>query len=190
MGGAPLAPNGFQISVNVSPAQFRLDGDLPARWIDYCSSQRLPQQVLVIEITEGLLLDASKSTMDRLRAFQQAGMQVALDDFGTGYSGLAYLRSFKIDYIKIDRAFVRDMHMNSADVMLCEAIVAMAHKLGLKVVAEGIEEHAQRNLLNGAACDYGQGYLFSRPLSPQDFEAMLTGASSAAASEARALACG
>jgi diguanylate cyclase (GGDEF)-like protein len=185
----PLAPSGFQISVNVSPAQFRLDQDLPARWIDYCRKQRLPQQALVIEITEGLLLEAGKPSMDRLRAFREAGMQIALDDFGTGYSGLAYLRSFSIDYIKIDQAFVRDMHLNSADVMLSEAIVAMAHKLGLKVVAEGIELHAHRKLLTGAACDYGQGYLFSRPLSPQDFEAMLAGAGPAP-SAARAPAYG
>jgi diguanylate cyclase (GGDEF)-like protein/PAS domain S-box-containing protein len=180
-----IAPQGFQISVNVSPAQFRLDEELPARWIAHCAALELPKSALVIEITEGLLLDAGKHSMDRLRAFRNAGMQIALDDFGTGYSGLSYLRSFDIDYIKIDQAFVREMHRRPADALLSEAIVAMAHKLGIKVVAEGIEEAAQRDLLARAGCDYGQGYLFSRPLAPQDFENLLANGPGACAPAAR-----
>nr|WP_325170166.1 EAL domain-containing protein [Noviherbaspirillum pedocola] len=168
-----IAPAGFQIGVNVSPAQFRLDDALPERWIRHCEALGLPRSSLVIEITEGLLLEAGEQSKERLGAFHAAGMQIALDDFGTGYSGLSYLRSFDIDYIKIDQAFVRDMHRNRSDEMLSEAIVAMAHKLGIKVVAEGIEEPAHRELLARAGCDYGQGYLLSRPLTPESFEALL-----------------
>jgi diguanylate cyclase (GGDEF)-like protein/PAS domain S-box-containing protein len=185
-----IAPEGFQISVNVSPAQFRLDAELPARWIEHCKRLHLAPQSLVIEITEGLLLEASRQSMDRLRAFHDAGMQIALDDFGTGYSGLSYLRSFDIDYIKIDQAFVRDMHKNPADVMLSEAIVAMAHKLGVKVVAEGVEAPAHQQMLTAAGCDFGQGYLFSRPLPASEFEAMLGEHPALATSRARSVAHG
>jgi EAL domain-containing protein (putative c-di-GMP-specific phosphodiesterase class I) len=104
---------------------------------------------------------------------RDAGIQVALDDFGTGYSSLSYLKKFDIDYIKIDRSFVRNLTATSDDMALCEAIIVMAHKLGLKVIAEGIETATQRNLLTEAGCDYGQGHLFAHPLPPQEFEALL-----------------
>jgi EAL domain-containing protein (putative c-di-GMP-specific phosphodiesterase class I) len=104
---------------------------------------------------------------------RDAGIQVALDDFGTGYSSLSYLKKFDIDYIKIDRTFVRNLTVASDDMALCEAIIVMAHKLGLKVIAEGIETLTQLHLLTKAGCDYGQGHYFAEPLPAQDFEAML-----------------
>ena len=96
-------------------------------------------------------------------------MQVALDDFGTGYSSLSYLRKFDVDFLKIDRSFVSHLTPDSDDLALCEAIIVMAHKLGISVVAEGIETRVQHDLLFEAGCDYGQGYYFSRPLPAAEF---------------------
>jgi EAL domain-containing protein (putative c-di-GMP-specific phosphodiesterase class I) len=96
-------------------------------------------------------------------------MQVSLDDFGTGYSSLAYLHRYDIDYIKIDQSFMRDLHAGSKNLTLCRAIIRMAHELGMRVVAEGVETQLQRDLLLDAGCDFGQGYFFARPLLPADF---------------------
>jgi EAL domain-containing protein (putative c-di-GMP-specific phosphodiesterase class I) len=133
----------------------------------------LPAQSLVIEITEGLLLNSETGVTDELLEFHDAGIQLAIDDFGTGYSSLSYLKKFDIDYLKIDQSFVRDLVIDPNDRALSEAIIVMAHKLGLKVIAEGVETEAQRALLTQAGCDYAQGYLFSRPLPDDEFEALL-----------------
>ena len=114
-----------------------------------------------------------------LLMFRDAGIQVSLDDFGTGYSSLAYLKKFDIDYLKIDRSFVQNLGQDSDDIVLCHAMIAMAHKLGLRVVAEGIETRQQRALLESAGCDYGQGYLFSKPVPVAEFEEMLADVSKA-----------
>jgi len=163
----------FQVSINKSPAQFLGEGVRHSPWFDYLDELDLPGQSVVVEITEGLLLDASSEITDKLLEFRDAGMQVAIDDFGTGYSSLAYLKKFDIDYLKIDRAFVRNLAPNSDDMALCEAIIVMAHKLGIQVIAEGIETTAQRDLLRAAGCDYGQGYLFSKPIAAAEFENLL-----------------
>ena len=97
-------------------------------------------------------------------------MQISLDDFGTGYSALSYLKKFDIDYLKIDQSFVANLLINDTDSVICEAIILMAHKLGMKVVAEGIETIEQRDFLIQAGCNYGQGYLFSKPVPAQEFE--------------------
>ena len=169
---ATYHPN-FQISVNKSPIQFRNDDHCFQKWLPHLQQMGLPGQSIAIEITEGLLLDASASVKEKLFALRDAGFQVALDDFGTGYSSLAYLKKFDIDYLKIDRSFVRNLTATSDDMALCEAIIVMAHKLGLKVIAEGIETTTQRHLLAAAGCDYGQGYLFARPLPISEFDALL-----------------
>jgi diguanylate cyclase (GGDEF)-like protein len=165
-------PN-FQISINKSPIQFRNDDRHFKNWLPHLQQLGLPGQSLSIEITEGLLLDASATVKTKLLGLRDAGIQVALDDFGTGYSSLSYLKKFDIDYIKIDRSFVRNLHATSDDMALCEAIIVMAHKLGLKVIAEGIETSTQRHLLAAAGCDYGQGYHFAPPMPSGEFEAML-----------------
>jgi diguanylate cyclase (GGDEF)-like protein/PAS domain S-box-containing protein len=163
--GQPL----FQISVNKSPAQFRNSADSRLNWFDYLKQLGLPGSCIAVEITEGLLLDVSPAVAEKLLAFRDAGMQVSLDDFGTGYSSLSYLKKFDIDYLKIDQNFVSHLTDDSTDLALCEAIILMAHKLGIKVIGEGIETVEQRDLLIRAGCDYGQGYLFSRPVSAQEF---------------------
>jgi diguanylate cyclase (GGDEF)-like protein/PAS domain S-box-containing protein len=160
----------FQISINKSPVQFRNERDSHRDWLDRLDTLSLSGQSVVIEITEGLLLDANNSVAEQLLSFRDAGIQVSLDDFGTGYSSLSYLKKFDIDYLKIDQSFVRNLASGSDDLALCEAIIVMAHKLGIKVIAEGIETSSQRELLTTAGCDFGQGYLFAKPLPAQEFE--------------------
>ena len=153
--------------------QFRNEGISHQAWATYLKKLGLSGQSIVVEITEGLLLDASTAITDQLLAFRDAGIQVSLDDFGTGYSSLSYLKKFDIDYLKIDQSFVRNMTHGSNDTALCEAIIVMAHKLGLKVIAEGVETAQQRDLLTAAGCDYAQGYLFSKAVPAEEFEALL-----------------
>lgn len=163
----------FQISVNKSPVQFHSEKTHLA-WYDYLEQLGLPGQSIAVEITEGLLLEADTLVSKRLLEFRDAGMQVSLDDFGTGYSALSYLKKFKIDYIKIDQSFTRNLADGSDDLVLCEAIIMMAHKLNMKVIAEGVETLEQRDLLIAAGCDYGQGYFFSRPVRANEFESLLS----------------
>jgi diguanylate cyclase (GGDEF)-like protein/PAS domain S-box-containing protein len=165
----------FQISINKSPVQFQNKANGPTSWFEHLNSLGLPASCIAIEITEGLLLDASHITTDRLFGLRDDGIQVSLDDFGTGYSSLSALKKYDIDYIKIDRSFISNLTADSNDLVLCEAIIAMAHKLGIKVIAEGIETSEQCELLMAAGCDYGQGYLFSKPLTPSEFEELYLG---------------
>lgn len=165
-----LSPQ-FQVTVNKSPIQFTGEDDKTHRWVDIVKAQHAPGKAVVVEITERLLLDPSSEVKHRLNAFHEMGMQVALDDFGTGYSSLSYLKKFKIDYLKIDKSFVANLSEGSDDLILCEAIIMMAHRLGMKVIAEGIETAQQHQLLLKAGCDYAQGFLFARSLSPADLEA-------------------
>ncbi|MDO8449902.1 MAG: EAL domain-containing protein [Rhodoferax sp.] len=163
----------FQISVNKSPVQFHERGGSHAPWDRQLQAMGLPGESIVVEITEGLLLDTSSSVADQLLELRDAGIQVSLDDFGTGYSSLSYLQKFDIDFIKIDQSFVRHLIADSTDLALCKAIIVMAHALGIKVIAEGVETPLQRDLLVAAGCDYAQGYLFSRPIPAPDFEAFM-----------------
>ncbi|MFZ6766819.1 sensor domain-containing protein [Undibacterium sp. Di26W] len=163
----------FQISVNQSPMEFQGDQERYVNWIQHLANQDLPGQAIIVEITEGLLLDASHTITSKLLQFRDAGIQVALDDFGTGYSSLSYLKKFDIDYLKIDQSFIRNLAHGSSDIALSEAIIMMAHKLGLRVVAEGVETVQQSQLLEQAACDFAQGYLFAKPLPPEEFELLL-----------------
>lgn len=164
----------FQISINKSPVQFRNDSAKYASWPDQLKGLGLSGQSIVVEITEGMLMEATDLISSKLLAFRDAGVQVALDDFGTGYSSLSYLKKFDIDYLKIDQSFTRNLSPTSSDMALCEAIIVMAHKLGIKVIAEGVETTEQRDLLIAAKCDYAQGYLFSKPVPADEFERLLT----------------
>ena len=119
------------------------------------------------------MLDDEGNVKDRLLASRDAGIQIAIDDFGTGYSSLAYLKKFDIDYLKIDRTFVGNLGNQTDDMALCEAIIVMAHKLGLKVIAEGVETEQQRDMLLLAGCDYAQGFLFSKAIPADELEALL-----------------
>ena len=166
-------PN-FQVSVNMSPVQFRNAGLSHKNWVHYLNTLGIPGEGIVIEITEGLLMEASEPIMKQLLEFRDAGMEVALDDFGTGYSSLSYIKKFDIDYLKIDQSFVRNLTPHSSDLALCEAIIVMAHKLGIKVIAEGVETQLQRDLLVQAGCNFGQGRLFSMPLPSHELDQLLS----------------
>jgi diguanylate cyclase (GGDEF)-like protein/PAS domain S-box-containing protein len=163
----------FQISVNKSPVQFHRTGSASEPWIKDLHALGLPGSSIAIEITEGLLLNSSAAVSQQLLALREAGIAVSLDDFGTGYSSLTYLQRFTIDFVKIDQSFVRNLTKGSTDLALCKAIIVMAHELGMKVVAEGVETIEQRDLLMNAGCDFGQGYLFAKPLRVSDFEAFM-----------------
>lgn len=159
----------FQVSVNMSPVQFHARQNLIPSWTGYLNAAGLAGGSIVLEITEGLLLNAEQKVMDQLILFRDIGIEVSIDDFGTGYSALSYLKKFHIDYLKIDQSFVKNMETDTDDVALCEAIIVMAHKLGLAVIAEGVETEGQKNLLLAMGCDYGQGYWFAHPMPETEF---------------------
>jgi diguanylate cyclase (GGDEF)-like protein len=167
----------LQISINVSPAQFDIGGGIDS-WNQKLAALQLPGDALILEITEGLLMEPSQQVSDKLLGFGNANINVALDDFGTGYSSLAYLNRFDIDYLKIDKAFVCNLKPKSNDLALCEAIIVMAHKLGIKVIAEGIETQQQLSLLTQIGCDFGQGFYISKPVTEEEFEDLLVNHSS------------
>ncbi|SDR49503.1 bifunctional diguanylate cyclase/phosphodiesterase [Paraburkholderia tuberum] len=158
----------FQISVNISPVQIRQDNLVCIQWSEYLIRQGMPRQSVAIEITEGLLLDAELN--EKLLSFREAGIGISIDDFGTGYSSLAYLKRFDIDYLKIDRSFVQNLGFDGGNQALCEAMVMLAHKLGLQVIAEGVETTDQRDFLAAVGCDFAQGFLYSEPVPPDQFE--------------------
>jgi len=164
----------FQVAVNKSAVQFMHTDPKHSEWIEKLPPTTISaSNPIVVEITESLLLDNTGKVAQKLKEYRERGIKIALDDFGTGYSAFAYLRKFEIDYLKIDRSFVANMEKNSQDSLLCKAIIDMAHSLGLKVVAEGIETLTQYEILKEAKCDYGQGYYFAKPLNPSDFDAYL-----------------
>jgi diguanylate cyclase (GGDEF)-like protein/PAS domain S-box-containing protein len=163
----------FQISVNKSPAQFNQETQHTDNWIEQMKRLGLPGRAIAVEITEGLLLDINSPVAKHLGALRRAGMVVSLDDFGTGYSSLSYLQQLDIDYLKIDQSFVRNLEPGSTALSLCKAMIVMAHELGMEVVAEGVETEAQRQLLVQAGCDHAQGYLFAKPMAPDDFAAWM-----------------
>lgn len=169
-----ICPEGFQVSVNCSPVEFRApENRFLAQMLSRLKESGVEGKSIVMEITEGLMLENNEKVAQRLLGFRDAGIQVAIDDFGTGYSSLAYLKRFDIDYLKIDRAFVFNLETDANDRALTEAIIVMAHKLGLKVIAEGIETEGQFMFLLDAGCDLGQGYYFSKPVLPQELDRML-----------------
>lgn len=161
----------FEVSVNRSPIQFQYSSSQD--WVHALHVKDIRPGSISIEITEGLLLNASNKIKETLLRYRDAGIHVALDDFGTGYSSMSYLMEFHIDYLKIDQSFVRDITTDHGSRTIVESMILMAHKLGIKVIAEGIETREQAAFLEDAGCDFGQGYYFSKPLPPELFEAML-----------------
>lgn len=159
----------FQVSINISPMELKQNSK-PAEWIVLLSELGLKRKSCVIEITENIFMCNIDSTKKKISQLRQNGIEISLDDFGTGYSSLSYLQQFQIDYIKIDRSFVDGMTQDSPKLDLCEAMISMAHKLNIKVVAEGIETEEQKQLLKDIKCDFGQGYYFSKPIQSTDFE--------------------
>ncbi|MDO6685311.1 MULTISPECIES: EAL domain-containing protein [unclassified Agarivorans] len=165
----------IQLSINTSPKQYYEAECDVNHWLSQLAEAGLSSADVVMEITEGLLMENSPVVNAKLLAFSEAGVEVALDDFGTGYSSLAYLQKFDIEYLKIDRMFIHNLAEDGDDLIVCKAIIVMAHKLGIQVIAEGIESEHQARLLREAGCDFAQGYWFAKPLAKDDFEALLNG---------------
>ena len=153
----------FQISVNKSPIEF-MSTVMLGNWEHELDFLETARGAIAVEITEGVLLNDSNAVRERLTTLRQAGVQLTIDDFGIGYSSLSYLKKFKFDFLKIDQSFVKDMLSSVENGIFAETIIAMSHKLGLKVIAEGVETVEQRDWLQAMGCDYGQGFLFSRPV--------------------------
>jgi EAL domain-containing protein (putative c-di-GMP-specific phosphodiesterase class I) len=120
-------------------------------------------------------MDFSESVDMKMQKFKDANIQISLDDFGTGYASLSYLKRFDIEFLKIDKSYVQSMEQDKDVLILCESIIQMAHKLDIQVIAEGIETQQQLDILKSLDCDYGQGYLFSRPLPVDEFELLISG---------------
>lgn len=159
------------VSVNKSPLQFEKISQ--PSWSDQLAETGLPGNSIIVEITEGSLLSKSRRIKQRLLEFRNVGIEVSIDDFGTGFSALSYLHQFDIDYLKIDRSFIADLDGNAANTALIEAIIVMASKLGIKAIAEGVEEARQRDLLLQFGCDYAQGYLYAGPMPLNEFEQLI-----------------
>lgn len=153
----------IHISVNLSPAQFG-DPQLPARIGTVLSGTGLSPEYLGLEITESIAMASPAETERIIRLIAQMGPSFSIDDFGTGYSSLAYLKQFPIQTLKIDRSFVTDIETDANAADICEVSMLLAHKLGLEVVAEGVETQAQSDFLRGIGCEKIQGYLISKPL--------------------------
>ncbi|MDO8991278.1 MAG: EAL domain-containing protein [Sideroxyarcus sp.] len=162
----------FRIGVNISPVQL-MGREHSNIWINHVHEMKLSGKSVSIEITEGTLLNNRPEVAESLLTIHAAGIEVAIDDFGTGYSSLSYLQRFKIDCLKIDQSFIHNLAPGSTDLALSEAIIVVAHKLNMRVIAEGIETVEQRDLLLAAGCDFGQGYLFSKPVPAAEFERLL-----------------
>jgi diguanylate cyclase len=169
----------LRVAVNVSPLQFRHAG-----FFDVVStalqSNALNANYLEIELTEATLMTNAEKSVVMLEHLSQLGIIVAIDDFGTGYSSMSYLQRFPIDELKIDRSFIRDLDFNPNDVSIVRAIISLAHELGLRVVAEGVETAAQLALLKRMGCDQYQGYLRSAAVAPSEIEPLLAPSGAAA----------
>jgi len=170
--GLPGSDQGYQfgrVAVNLSPRQFAADDLLAV--IDAALVQSgLPSSMLELEITESAIMHNPQDAVVLLERMRELGVAVSVDDFGTGYSSLASLKQYPLDTLKIDRSFVRGIPHDADDVAITEAIIAIAHKLRLQVVAEGVENEDQRDFLRAAGCDLTQGYLHAQPLPVAELE--------------------
>ncbi|WP_420477006.1 bifunctional diguanylate cyclase/phosphodiesterase [Noviherbaspirillum sp. ST9] len=163
----------MRVAVNLSARQFH-QGDLAETIADILRDLALPPDLLEVELTEGILMEDTSQTAAILEKLHKMGVQISIDDFGTGYSSLAYLKRLPIQILKIDQSFVRDIHTDPDDRAIVTAVIALAHSMKLKVVAEGVETQEQLAFLKEYACDMMQGYLFSRPVSGDEVLALLT----------------
>src|SRR5205085_5682227 len=148
-------------------------GDLVDRVRDALEDTGLPARLLELEITESSAMQSPETSIRTLYDLKKLGIRISLDDFGTGHSSLAYLKRFPIDTLKIDQSFVRDITSDPDTAAIVTAIIAMAHSLRLKVIAEGVEFTEQANFLKRYACDQMQGYLIRPPVPAQEFGALI-----------------
>jgi diguanylate cyclase (GGDEF)-like protein len=163
------------ISVNVSARQFE-EKRLVERIADALRDTKLPPEALEVEVTESSIMRDLARAVDKMRELKAMGVSLSIDDFGTGYSSLSALKSFPISRLKIDKSFVSDLADSPDDQALAMAVISLGHKLNLRVIAEGVETEQQRAFLRANDCDEMQGYLFSRPVPPEQIAALLAAA--------------
>jgi diguanylate cyclase (GGDEF)-like protein len=168
--GIDKAPS---IAVNVSAAQFNSTDHSVMQWLELMKEYGIPPNKIVLEITERMMLIQTQRVLRKITILQEAGCKFSVDDFGTGYSSLASLKNFNFDYLKIDSHFVKTLAPGSLDASLVSAMVAMAKGLNLSSIAEGVETELQARMLREMGCAYAQGYLYSKPLSPEAFKNLL-----------------
>ncbi|RBW65633.1 diguanylate cyclase [Vibrionales bacterium C3R12] len=164
-----LQPGDFRIAINISPVQFRYSS-FAEHIADLLTLYQLPASALELEITEGILLQDEHIAQRTIKKLQQLGVRVSLDDFGTGYSSLSYLQKYSFNTLKIDRCFITNIEKNEQDRELSKAIIAIGKKLDMHVIAEGVETQAQDDFIKFEECDYGQGYLYGKPVTADLFE--------------------
>ena len=172
--GLGLWQDDMSLSVNVSPRQFRSAGfiDTVQRSVELC---QLPHKTLDLEVTESIVIQSVEDTIKIMAELDDAGITFSLDDFGTGYSSLSYLKRLPVSTLKIDRSFVRDLVDDDNDKVLVETIITLARLMDMNVVAEGVEDKEQLELLRGYDCHQYQGYYFSRPVKAEEFVELLKG---------------
>ena len=164
----------FKIALNVSPMQLMQANIHRIRWQEQLAVGGISGQQFVIEISEDMLHDASDAVTNQLKEFRDAGTQVAVDHFGAGYSSFVELKKRQIEFFKIEKATIACLSANSEEYALAQAVVVIAHQLGLKVIAEGVETLQQHQLLLGMGCDFAQGYLYSKPVAASEVEALFS----------------
>jgi EAL domain-containing protein (putative c-di-GMP-specific phosphodiesterase class I) len=154
------------VAVNLSPLQFQ-DRRLLATIENSLNELAIDPQLLTLEITEGSLIHDTEYTRSLLKDFKQLGLQLSLDDFGTGYSSLSYVARYPFQQLKVDISFIRNLASEKTSAAIVSATISMAHELGLKTIAEGVENVAQLDILRQLGCNMIQGFYFSRPLSAE-----------------------
>jgi EAL domain-containing protein (putative c-di-GMP-specific phosphodiesterase class I) len=159
------------LAVNLSSVQFR-HPDLVKTVAETLRRTAMPPDRLELEITESAMMDVVE-TEAKLKALKELGVRLSIDDFGTGFSSLAYLKRFPIDKLKVDQSFVRDIPAQRADMEIVAAVISLAKNLRLDVLAEGVETETQLETLRRLDCEFAQGYLFSRPLPPEEIFRLL-----------------
>jgi EAL domain-containing protein (putative c-di-GMP-specific phosphodiesterase class I) len=172
LGKGLIGSEDFSLCVNISPRQFR-QTDFVERVERCLLTYELPNRMLKLEITEGIVIQNLDDTIAKMLQLKRMGISFAMDDFGTGYSSLTYLKRLPVDALKIDQSFVRDATSDPNDAEIVRAIVAMAASLNLAIIAEGVEKQEQLDFLSQLDCHFYQGFLFSEPLTLEGFEALL-----------------
>jgi diguanylate cyclase (GGDEF)-like protein/PAS domain S-box-containing protein len=164
------------VAINASAAEFRR-GDFAERLLEKLHRANLPPKLIQVEVTETVFLGRGAESVERaLKLLSSAGVGIALDDFGTGYASLSHLKQFPVDFIKIDRTFVRDIEEDPGDAAIVDAVINLGRSLGIGIVAEGVENERQHAFLHALGCDYGQGFLYGKAAPAKEVPAMLRGA--------------
>jgi len=163
----------FCVTINVSARQFQADSSLIKTVEKALKLNNLPAEAIQIELTEGVLLEETSESAQRMKKLEEIGIKLLIDDFGTGYASLSYLQRYNFESIKIDRSYINKVLIDEKDAKLVKAVVAMANSLGMSVVSEGVETKEQLDFLHKANCKYIQGYYFSKPVDSQAFMVLL-----------------